>query len=254
MKSLKRAHRKLDEETPFHGMKDIVRVTIVVPQQQDLQTVARVLEDEGNRAPWFLSKSKEVHAVKDIFRYSGLNYGLSTRYLPGESRMENPVNLEIQANVPWMVYGKEIEEDFVAMLGGDDFARGEFTKIQGWTAIRSGLGHALYEIWEVASAVDKRKAEELSQRYYTYLRDRVPNGPGDREMFSELCRELEEFFARYPAAPKHPVRGPVSLTPRGPVAPRGPGLQRASAPMLNNMPVQDQAPLPPLVRRNAMRW
>ena len=226
MKSFARAARK-DLQT----IKDIVRVTIVAPTQQELNTVKVQLEYWGHQPPWSLAKDKHVRAVEDDFHYSGLNYVLQTNQLRGIGRLPFPVSLEIQANVPWMIYGKEVREVFIGMLGGDESAKQEFEKIESWTQIRSGLGHALYEIWEKVGPGDKRKAEELSSRYYTYLRNRVPNGVND-PMYADLCESLEAFFGKFGHFAKHHISGAVSVTPRRPVPPRGPGLQHASPPFI----------------------
>jgi hypothetical protein len=235
MKSVSRALDKVQRD--YHGfwdeLKDILRVTFIAEDDLAYQRVADQVKSLGNRAPFRVIKEKVEDRRKHPRGYSGQNYvvemklGLTApgqiggaRVVPGPAR---PVRMEIQANVPTMIYAKEVKEDFIAMLGNDDYAGRKFHEIESWSHIVSGLSHALYEIWAVADARYQEEANALSERYHRYLRDRVPNGPNDFR-FVQLCADLEDFFFRcsiFGLVPKHPVPAQVSVTPHRPVPPSG---------------------------------
>ena len=158
MKSLRRADEKYGKGTPYWEMKDIVRVTILAPNQDGMARVGPQIVGHALLCGWDVIKDQVVVPKPDGLGYSGLNYVIQTSKLPDIGVTPEPVKLEIQGNVPSIIYGKEIEEDFRAMLTGEDdpdgadFAEQMIRQMKSTHGIVGGLHHPLYEIFGKLSA------------------------------------------------------------------------------------------------------
>lgn len=153
LKSMERAQQKIDSD--YGGdptkIKDIVRNTIVVPEDQ-IPAVTSKLQDAG-------AKVKVISADSNPMGYSGVNTTLET---------SNGLVGEIQVNSPEMIYAKGPPEMAKSLLGEDGF-----NQIQEKTGLPSGVGHDLYEQWRVLPDQQSPEANSLAQQsreYYDAIR------------------------------------------------------------------------------------
>jgi hypothetical protein len=227
MKTLTRANEKVERDYKDKGgwqdVKDLVRVTILAQKEAEVGTVLKKIQ-EMCKPPWsILGQPKMVNKDLDRCGYSGLNCvvekrsgnsaprpaGPSGKAQPRDMRWAFNVRMEIQANVPEIIYGKQHEKDFKSMLG--DIGESKFQEMENRYHIVGGLGHDLYEITQKPPSVEAQKtAWDLSKRYYAYLRD---PGSYSRVKFVTLCSDLISFIVRQDVKmffSKHPVRS-VSL-------------------------------------------
>ncbi len=152
LKSMERAQQKIDSD--YGGdptkIKDIVRNTIVVPEDQ-IPTVTAKLRDAG-------AAVKVKTADADPMGYSGVNTTLKT---------STGLTGEIQVNSPEMIYAKGPPEVARSILGEDGF-----NAMQEKTGLPSGAGHDLYEQRRVLPE-DSPEAQGLAQQsrdYYNAIR------------------------------------------------------------------------------------
>jgi hypothetical protein len=229
LKTLVRANEKVAKDYQGKGdwslVKDLVRMTILARRSSLLPGVAKQIRAMATH-PWCILKDEEARAYSDPCGYSGLNFVLQRNRAGsvgltklGQPRVSPPpdakgisnaqwaktVRMEIQANVPEVIYGKESEVDFVKALG-----RKLFDEIKSDCKIVGGLGHVLYEIsTKAGSSQTQQTAKSLSKRYYKYLRAAKQCSPED---FRALCMDLEPFIEANKALFKHPVHS-ISLIP-----------------------------------------
>lgn len=248
MKTLVRADEKVgkDYKGDWSKVKDLVRMTILAPTPNDLALVAEKIRVMGVMPPWCILKDEEPKADTDPCGYSGLNFVLQKNRQGSVGAKNQPpvapppdvqgisnaqwaktVRMEIQANVPEMIYGKECEEDFIKMLGA--IGQDQFDKMKAKLKIVGGLGHVFYEISKSndANVGTQETAKALSKRYYEYLRDpKLYSAP----KFIRLCHDLAPFvevnnrFFR-----KHPVRA-ISLE-------HAPAPVKAAGPKVGKLPM-----------------
>jgi uncharacterized Zn-binding protein involved in type VI secretion len=154
IKSMERAQQKID--TDYEGdpsqIKDIVRNTIVVPEDQ-IPVVTSKLQDAG-------ASAKIIDADSNPMGYSGVNTTMKT---------SNGLMGEIQVNSPEMIYAKGPPEMARSILGEDGF-----NDMQQKTGLPSGTGHDLYEQWRVLPDKTSAQAQALSQQsrdYYNAIRN-----------------------------------------------------------------------------------
>jgi hypothetical protein len=197
IKSLESALRKGNLATNKGGyggdltkLKDLLRFTIIAP---DLASIYRVRMAIAIRAPqrnWEAFKNNVVAPTLENAGNGGLNAALR-RYQAGGAGQSEPVCFEIQANTPRFLYGKESETGFNVMFADNTGQTRE--QMKSITKVAGGLGHVLYEIVRgegAASPATREKANELSYRYYDYLRGACNAAdPG----YSTLCAELTAF-------------------------------------------------------------
>jgi uncharacterized Zn-binding protein involved in type VI secretion len=153
IKSMERAQQKIDSDYGGDAskIKDIVRNTIVVPDDQ-IPAVTAKLQEAGATA-------KVINADSDPMGYSGVNTTLRT---------SNGLTGEIQVNSPEMIYAKGPPELAKSLLGEDGF-----NDMQQKTNLPSGLGHDLYEQWRTLPDSDSPEAQTLAQQskdYYNAIR------------------------------------------------------------------------------------
>jgi hypothetical protein len=269
MKTLVRANEKVerdytgvDKDTgkvkgEWQDVKDLVRVTILAPALPQLANVRKQIEMMGSKPPWSIVKNKLISPPGDSCGYTGLNAvvekkrgapvgarsgqpiaprpTVSSPFGPQPSQIRDmrwalTVRMEIQANIPCIIYGKQHEKDFKDMLG--DIGPTKFKEMQNMYNIVGGLGHDFYELSQKPPSDDIKKAVmALSKRYYEYLRNRfLP-----REDFVRLCRDIGDFIERPEVKPffaKHPILS-VSHTPL-PARPDAPKKLAASWPPPRN--------------------
>lgn len=154
IKSMERAQQKIDSD--YDGdplqIKDIVRNTIVVPEDQ-IPVVASKLQDAG-------ASVKIIDADSNPMGYSGVNTTMKT---------STGLTGEIQVNSPKMIYAKGPPDVARSILGEDGF-----NDLQQQTGLPSGTGHDLYEQWRVLPDKSSPEAQSLSQQsrdYYNAIRN-----------------------------------------------------------------------------------
>jgi hypothetical protein len=216
MKSAVRAEQKVSAAADKEGyagdwsqLKDLLRMTILATKSYYLQLVKDQVLALGSRPPWYIITNKEKEADTDPCGYSGLHFVLQKNRAGsvgaeklGQRRSAPPpdvkgisnaqwaktVRMEIQANLPAIIYGKESKGSFVGALGDELFA-----KMKGMTKIVGGLGHVLYEISKGPFSFQTQEtAKSLSKKYYQYLR--APQSVPHKE-FTDLCNQLTDIVA-----------------------------------------------------------
>ncbi len=154
IKFMERAQQKIDSD--YDGdpseIKDIVRNTIVVPDDQ-IPVVTSKLQDAG-------ASVKIIDADSNLLGCSGTNTTLKT---------STGLTSEIQINSPEMIYAKGPPDVARSILGEDGF-----NDLQQKTGLPSGTGHDLYEQWRVLPDKTSPEAQSLSQQsrnYYNAIRN-----------------------------------------------------------------------------------
>ncbi|SMF91203.1 hypothetical protein SAMN02982917_0152 [Azospirillum oryzae] len=165
IKSEERASQKvgMDYDGDWHSIKDLARMTIIVPTLADCRSVLvdlkRAFTASQGRG---LIQVKEVGADADPCGYSSTTVFVRT---------SNGRPAEIQINVPEIIYAKQSEESVRRILGPV-----RFMNIKMKYQLDGGLGHALYEIYRVAPASSRgQSAAALSRSYYAFFRQTVPS-------------------------------------------------------------------------------
>lgn len=160
LKSEERAGQKvaMDYAGDWFSIKDLARMTIIVPQINQCRLVLEDLRREFHPA-----KKRGLLQVKDVTPdMDPCGYSSLTVFV----RTSNDRPAEIQINIPEIIYAKQSESSVSRILGPDGYARIK-TKYQ----LEGGLGHVFYEIYRVAPASDDGvAAAEVSKLYYAYFR------------------------------------------------------------------------------------
>jgi len=186
----------------WYQLKDVVRMTIVVPGPSKIMEVRAEIrrccgvgdEDDGYtyalgetsptirqhlRAEKFhaeappkfkqaagtgllLLKDQETTAANDPCGYSMWNFAV---------RMKNERPAEIQVNTKQLLYGKMTAYNFIRCIGFKEYLR-----LKSFFRIDGGRGHALYEIYRKDKKGAKGlEAAQISTEYYAYIRTTPPN-------------------------------------------------------------------------------
>jgi hypothetical protein len=95
------------------------------------------------------------------------------------------LRVEIQANVPDMIYGKQLRETFLSMIPGT-FGEDLHASIRNKLQILGGLGHLFYEV--IRRGVLVAETEALSKRYYDYIRHPRPG-----MVCMDLCMDIADY-------------------------------------------------------------
>src|SRR5262249_10447058 len=95
------------------------------------------------------------------------------------------LRVEIQANTPEMIYGKQLKEIFLDMIPGS-FGVDLHTSIRNKMQILGGLGHTFFEVLRDHVPVDGTEA--LSKRYYEYIRHPRPG-----MVCMDLCMDIADY-------------------------------------------------------------
>lgn len=161
VKSLERATQKVDNDYggDWTELKDLVRVTIVVPFASMLWRVGLTIQEHCSQAHTGMAmlKTAETIAPQDVCGYSGLNFVV---------RLKNGRPGEIQVNTLEMLYAKMSPDKFKEKLG-----EWEYYRIKFKYGLEGGLGHALYEIYRREPWSHKGiEAASLSRMYYDCFR------------------------------------------------------------------------------------
>jgi hypothetical protein len=106
---------------------------------------------------------------------------------PSQALWVQTVRVEIQINVPDMIYGKQFEKDFLKMISPPHGER-LFSEIKKKTSIFAGLGHLFYEV--ARQKVLVAETQKLSKRYYEYIRQPKPGSPE----FISLCQDIAAYI------------------------------------------------------------
>jgi hypothetical protein len=186
LKSEERASQKvaMDYEGDWYGIKDLARMTIIVPT---LAQCRQVLEDI--RREFTASKRRGLLQVKEVLPEGDpCGYSSLTVFV----RTSNERAAEIQINIPEIIYAKQSESSVTRILGTDGYLR-----IKGKYQLEGGLGHVLYEIYRVSPAsADGMEAAEVSKHYYAYFRAGVP----DIALRGALTTAIDGLRRRNPGA------------------------------------------------------
>ena len=160
IKSDERASQKvaMDYGGDWHSIKDLARMTIVVPTTS---AIAQVVAQLRNR--FTASQGRGLLQIKEVTPdQDPCGYSSTTVFV----RTSNGRFGEIQVNLPEIIYAKQ-SADSVKKLIGESM----YMTIKGKYQLEGGLGHALYEVYRVAPGTEKAKqAAELSKAYYAYFR------------------------------------------------------------------------------------
>ncbi|QEH35239.1 hypothetical protein OJF2_37860 [Aquisphaera giovannonii] len=189
IKKMARASKKVNSpkadggyDGDWYELKDVARMTIIAPWHSEVATVGSKVEGAcGLGKQMKLLKRKVVKEDEDDCGYSGLNYVI---------QMPNQRPVEIQVNVPELIYGKEGEDDAQNVLGFE-----LFNQLKCKFIIEGGHGHKLYEIYrEAPSSRIGRAAAQVSIEYYGYLRRGFPNGL----IVEQLRKDLRGVYSMLP--------------------------------------------------------
>ncbi len=160
VKSMERASEKvgLDYGGDWFGIKDLARMTIIVPTMANCRAVLAEL-----RSVFTPSQGRGIIQVKEVTpEMDPCGYSSITVFV----RTSNGRPAEVQINIFEIIYAKQGESTVRRIIGPN-----RFMKIKLAYQLEGGLGHALYEIYRVAPASAKAKqAAELSKAYYNYFR------------------------------------------------------------------------------------
>ena len=152
--------------------KDLVRGTLACNTNEDLRAVAALVRRTcTNEYGMFPVKQDEQASVRDggasKAGYSGWNFVV-------QFKEHVAFGAEIQANTFDMLYGKMSKSDFCSILKYD---RGGYGEMQNRLGFTGGLGHALYDIQDVARSKATPQegdiARELSLDYNDACRGRL---------------------------------------------------------------------------------
>ncbi|WP_109108868.1 hypothetical protein [Azospirillum sp. TSO35-2] len=165
IKSMDRASQKvgIDYDGDWHSIKDLARMTIVVPTLSDCRSVLVDL-----KRAFTASQGRGIIQVKEVTADADpCGYSSTTVFV----RTSNGRPAEIQINVPEIIYAKQSEDSVRRILGPQ-----WFMNIKMKYQLDGGLGHALYEIHRVAPGSSRaQSAAALSRSYYAFFRQRVPS-------------------------------------------------------------------------------
>lgn len=142
------------------GIKDLSRMTLIVPHDRVAWTIRKVVQDFSTDKMTGSSSGREpiektIHAATDPCGYSG-----STVFVWLDGSI-----CEIQINTAGIIFAKS-GEDARPVLGDDYDAIARDSDVPG------GLGHLFYEHWRSDSTDATRKEHigRVSKQYYEYFR------------------------------------------------------------------------------------
>lgn len=187
LKSEERAGVKVasDYEGDWHGIKDLARMTLIVPTMNDCRCVLMDIGKEFTAAKKRgVIQIKEVSPDADPCGYSSITVFVRT---------SNGRAAEIQINMPTIIYAKQSEESVKRSIGDRNYLN-----IKMKYNLQGGLGHLFYEIYRVKGP-DWELAAELSKKYYAFFRSMVPN-IAERQALESGVAALR---ARHPALFTH---------------------------------------------------
>lgn len=155
-----RAAQKVEREYQgdWYDLKDVVRLTIVVPYASMLWRSALIIREHCNaRNGVGLVKDCETLAKEDPCGYSGHNFVV---------RLSNGEFGEIQVNTPEILYGKMKPDTFIKKFG-----LWKYLCIKHKYGLEGGFGHALYEVYrDKPNTLRGQQVARISQRYYDCFR------------------------------------------------------------------------------------
>ena len=168
---------------------DVVRMTVCVDKEAQLTNVFAELEK-------FLDASHQFDKIEGKFAksdptnskncgYSGMNFRIG---------FSNNNIVELQANVPGILWGKESKKDFLNMFGTR--AKALWTEQEAIYGGRlpCGMGHILYEMYDKEKNEWGQRARKVSISYYDYLRECKQ----DHVKVGEIVIKLDELKAGRP--------------------------------------------------------
>lgn len=165
VKSMERASEKVgaDYGGDWYGIKDLARMTIVVPT---ISSVRNVLVDLQNT--FRASNGRGIIQVKEVTGdMDPCGYSSTTVFV----RTSNDRPAEVQINIPEIIYAKQGEDSVKRILGQQ-----WYINIKMKYGLVGGMGHALYEVYRVAPGSPRAQAAaSLSKAYYAYFRSGMPN-------------------------------------------------------------------------------
>ena len=168
--------------------KDLVRGTLACRTNDDLRTLANLLMQTcTNEFGMFLIKSDNQKSKRDGGQmpsgYSGWNFVI-------QFKEHRSFGAEVQANTFDLLYGKHSKKEFLDILL---FSNSEYFEVQNRLKFPGGLGHALYDIQDVArskaTAEEGNLARELCLDYNDACRGQFRFG----NTLVELNRRIREF-------------------------------------------------------------
>ena len=166
----------------FLDLKDVVRMTIIAQNKNDLGRVRQALVTycmPSNSNGYGVIKNAETLPIHDPCGYSGLNF---------VAKLPNGQSGEIQVNFHNIMFGKMSKENFCTDIGA--YLHNRIAASHG---IEPGMGHGLYEIYRSNIGGAGQSAAALSKKYYGFLRDITPNASTRDALKSELANIKREF-------------------------------------------------------------
>ena len=134
-------------------LKDSVRNTVIIDNEQGLQSAIKDLAENPNTL-----RVKVQSADSDPLGYSGTIANV---------KMSNGLIGEVQVNSAKMIYAKENEASARAILGND-----KYNQIAKQTGKEGGLGHKLYEEYRILNPKkDAAKMAEIANKSKEYYKN-----------------------------------------------------------------------------------
>jgi hypothetical protein len=181
LKKVDKAMSKTTEDYDFiwSNNKDLVRGTLACRTNADLQVVSenmtRVCDKkrDGIKNGMFLVKAVQQKSVRDggqvVAGYSGWNFVI-------QFKEHKAFPAEMQANTYDVLYGKHSKKDIMQFF---NCGENEYKAMQMRLKLPGGLGHALYDIQDIArsgvTVAEGNWARELALDYYDACRGTLKN-------------------------------------------------------------------------------
>lgn len=161
LKSEERASQKvaLDYRGDWHQIKDIARLTIIVPTLSAVTAVMNMIQYRY----FVASKGRGVVDIKIIDpERDPCGYSSTTVFV----RTTNGRVAEIQINVPEVIYAKQSQSSVVRTI-----SQARYDAIRNRFQLEGGLGHHLYELFRAPKpGQNTKEIQDVSKEYYKYFR------------------------------------------------------------------------------------
>jgi hypothetical protein len=180
LKSDERATQKvtLDYRGDWHQIKDIARLTIIVPTAAACTAVVNMIQYRY----FIASKGRGVLDIKIVDpERDPCGYSSTTVFV----RASTGRIAEIQVNIPEIIYAKQSESSVVRTI-----TRARYDAIKTRFQLEGGLGHHLYELVRAPTGgLNTKAVQDLSKDYYKYFR----GGGFDRAKRDDIRGRLQEL-------------------------------------------------------------
>jgi hypothetical protein len=191
-----RAKEKVDKDYggDWWQIKDVVRMTIVAPDEDTMKKVAKAMRKEicvpslgRGLAKAEPPEDKLDNLPESACGYTGCNFvALLENWRPGE----------IQLNIPGTMYGQMGTATFEAVVG-----KGQAAKYQEMYGVEGGQGHIYYELFRPHEKAAQKPqiavdAQSVSQQYFRHLRKKAAEA---KKAGPEVQKAMDAFAKKYAA-------------------------------------------------------